>query len=68
MPCSRHCVQRLEGLLQRVLDFSDEARNRKLEEITRCEDGIATSRRRLSVLYDAADAFTQSSGEAKRPK
>lgn len=52
--------ERLERLLQRVLDFSDEARGRKLEEITRCDDGITTSRRRLSVLYDGIEAETLS--------
>ena len=52
--------ERLEGLLQRVLDLSDEARSRKLEEITRCEDGIATSRRCLSVLHGGIEAETLS--------
>lgn len=51
---------RLEGLLQRVLDFSDEARGRKLEEIARCEDRIASARRRLGLLYDGIEAETLS--------
>ena len=49
---------RLEGLLRRVLDFSNEARQRKLEEILRCEEGIATSRRRLAHIYDGIEAET----------
>ena len=50
----------LEPLLQKVLDTSDEARERKQSEIEQCETRLAEARRRLANLHDAIEAGTVS--------
>ena len=45
----------LEPLLKRVLDTSDEARQRKERELKQCEERLAEVRQRLSNLYDAIE-------------
>lgn len=51
---------KLETLLQRVLDVSDDARARKRQEIEQCEGKIEASRKRLSNLHDAIELGTLS--------
>ncbi len=46
---------KIEPLLQKVLDTSSEARQRKSHELQQCEDRVAEVRRRLSNLYDAIE-------------
>lgn len=52
--------ERLEVLLQRVLDVSDEARERKHLEIMQCEERLGEARKRLSNLHDAIELGTLS--------
>lgn len=43
------------GKLEKVLDTSDEARQRKLLELEQCEGRLTEARRRLSNLHDAIE-------------
>ncbi|WJY19861.1 recombinase family protein [Alteriqipengyuania flavescens] len=47
--------EHLEPLLTKVLDTSDEGRQRKLQELEQCEAKLADARRRLSNLHDAIE-------------
>ena len=47
--------EHLEPLLTKVLDTSDESRQRKLQELEQCEAKLADARRRLSNLHDAIE-------------
>ena len=47
--------EHLEPLLMKVLDTSDEGRQRKLQELEQCEAKLADARRRLSNLHDAIE-------------
>ncbi len=49
---------KLESLLGRVLDTSDEARKRKQLELQQCEERIAEARKRLSNLHDGIEIGT----------
>ena len=47
---------KIEPLLQKVLDTSSDARQRKHQELQQCENRLVEVRRRLSNLYDALEA------------
>lgn len=50
----------LETLLQRILDVSDGARERKASEIAQCEERLGEARKRLASLHDGIELGTLS--------
>lgn len=51
---------KLEPMLQRVLDFSDESRQKKQGEIDQCETSLQQVRSRLANLHDGIEFGTMS--------